>query len=444
MQLRWIAIVISLLSITNLKAQEVFDLKACLDYAVTNNFDLLKTAMEKENTKYRIKEQMSSGLPQISGSASFSDNILMPTQLIPGEVFGGAPGSFIPVKFGVHYSVGAGIDVSQLLFSQQFFTGLKAARKAEDIVDLSIEQAKEQIVYNIAAYYYQAQAFKIQIKMIQDNYDRLSKITEIADVQYKNDMIKKLDLDQLVINKKNLETQLNNAKIAYNQQINALKIIMGMTPDADLKLVDEEIQVSSEQYDAANKNINNIAQRLLTSKLEISELEYKAVKAGYFPSLYMNFNTSINGQFDKFKFKEPNSFVRYPYMLLGLSLNVPIFDGLKRSSQLKQKQVAMEQLKLDQEKTSRQLGLQYQNAVYTIEQNRLNYANQKENLDFANQFYDAIKYTYNEGMSNLTELINAENSLKDAQNNYLNSLMKIKISELDELYISGNINELLK
>ena len=100
-------------------------------------------------------------------------------------------------------------------------------------------------------------------------------------------------------------------------------------------------------------------------------------------------------------------------------------------------------MKIDQQKTNRQLNLQYQNAVFNIEQNRSTYASQKENLGFANQLYDAIKYTYNEGMSNLTELINAENSLKEAQNNYLNSLMKIKVSELDEMYISGKINEIL-
>lgn len=444
MKFRLTVIMLSLMSFTSLKAQQTYDLKGCLDYAVKNNFDLLKATMEQEAVKYKIKEQMSSGLPQINGYATFNDNVLIPSQLIPGEIFGGAPGSFLPVKFGVHYSVGAGVEMSQLLFSQQFFNGLKAARKAEDMVAVSIDQAKEQILYNVAAYYYQAQAFKIQLKMLEDNYERLSKITDITQTQYNNDMVRKLDLDQLIINKKNLETQLNNAKIGYNQQINGLKIILGMSTEQELNLVDEEIQVSNTQYEAAYQVANNVSQRLLSTQLEMSELEYKAVKAGFYPSLHLNFSSSINGQFNKFNFKEQGSFNKFPNMLIGISLNVPIFDGLKRSSQLKQKNIAMEQLKLDQEKISRQLTLQYQNAVFTIEQNRSNFANQKDNLGYANQLYDAVKYTYNEGMSNITELINAENSLKEAQNNYLNSLMKIKISELDELYISGKITELTK
>ncbi|HUH75387.1 MAG TPA: TolC family protein [Chitinophagales bacterium] len=444
MNLRWIAILFSLLSITSIHAQQSFNLKESVNYALSNNFDLLKATIDQESMKYKIKEQMSAGLPQLNGYTSFSDNVLIPTQLVPGEFFGGATGTFIPVKFGVHYSVAAGLELSQLLYSQQFFNGLKAARKAEAVVAVSIEQAKEQIIYNVASLYYQAQAFKIQLTMLQDNYDRLSKITDIAQGQYDNDLIRKLDLDQLIINKKNVETQLNNAKIAYSQQINALKMIMGMDYNDELTLVDEDIEIDNKEYEDAFQVVNNIAQKALQTKMEMSELEYKTIKAGHFPSLVMNFSTSINGQFDKFNFKQEGSFNRYPYMLIGFTLNVPIFDGLKRNSQLKQKRLAMEQMKFDQKKTDRQLNLQYQNAVFNIEQNRGTYASQKENLGFANQLYDAIKYTYNEGMSNLTELINAENSLKEAQNNYLNSLMKIKVSELDEMFISGNINEILK
>lgn len=437
-----IAVVVALFGIANVQAQDSFNLKSCVDYALSNNFDLLKAEIQRESVNYQVKEQMSSGLPQIGGYTSFSDNVLIPTQLVPGEFFGGAPGTFLPVKFGVHYSVAAGLELNQLLFSQQFFNGLKTARKAKEVVDVSIDQAKEQVVYTVANYYYQAQAFKIQLKMLDDNYERLSKITDIAEVQYKNDMLRKLDLDQLIVNKKNLETSLNNARIAYNQQMNGLKIIMGMDVEDKLTLVDEDIHVNENEYESIKKIANNLSQKVLQTKLEMSELEYATVKAGYYPSLHLNFSTSINGQFDKFNFKQEGSFNRYPFMMLGLTLNVPIFDGLKRNSQLKQKKLAMEQMKFDQLKTNQQLNLQYQNAVYTIQQNRSIYALQKDNLGFANQLYDAVKHTYNDGMSNITEVINAENSLKEAQNNYLNALMKIKIAELDEMFISGNINEL--
>ncbi len=428
---------------STLQAQTAFDLKACVDYAVQHNFDLLKAAMEQENMEYKIKEQMSAGLPQFSGYATFNDNVLIPTQLVPAEFFGAPPGTFIPVKFGVHYSVAAGLELNQLLYSQQFFNGLKAAKKAKDVVQISIEQAKEQVIYNVASYYYQAQAFKIQLEMLKDNLDRLNAITEITKVQYENDMVRKLDLDQLIINQKNLSTQLNNANIAYNQQLNALKIILGMDVSDELTLAEEEITVKDEMYDEAYRVVQNITQKALQTQYEMSELEYKTIKAGFFPTLHFSLSTSFNGQFDKFNFKDEGSFNRYPYMLLGLTLNVPIFDGLKKNNSLKQKRVNMEQLKYDIEKTNRQLNLQYQNAVYTIQQNRSNFDHQKENLTYANQLYEAIQFTYHEGMSGITELINAETSLKEAQNNYLNSLMKIKISELDEMYISGKISELL-
>lgn len=428
------------------QAQETtpFNLKQCVDYALRTNLDLMKSKLDEQNVSNRINEYRSSGLPQVNGFAIFNDNILIPSQLVPGEFFGAAPGTFIPVKFGVHYSVSAGIDVQQLVYSQQYFTGLKTARKAEELAQLGTEQLKTVMMYNVAGMYYQAQIFKVQLRLLNDNYDRVKKITEVAENQYKNDLIKKLDLDQLYVNKRNLESDIQNAEMAYQQQINGLKILMGMSLKDSLALVTDSLQVESKAYPAEFSVQNNIAQKLLNSQLEFQELQYQTNRAGYFPSLLLNATTSINGQFDKFKFDKPGSFNRFPNMLVGFTLNVPIFDGLKRSYTLKQKKVEIQKLNLDIEQTQNQLDIRYQNAVYTIDQNKTKLLQQQENLRFAQQLYDAVKFTYNEGLSGINELINAETGLKAAQNNYLASLLQIKLAELDELNIKGDLYQLIQ
>lgn len=426
------------------QAQETsqFNLKQCVEYALKTNLDLMKSKLDEQNVSNKINEYRSSGLPQINGFATFNDNILIPSQLVPGEIFGAAPGSFIPVKFGVHYSVSAGVDVQQLVYSQQYFTGLKTARKAEEISQISTEQLKSVLMYNVAGMYYQAQIFKVQLRLLNDNYDRVKKITEVAENQYKNDLIKKLDLDQLYVNKRNLESDIQNAEMAYQQQINGLKILMGMSLKDSLSLVTDSLQADSKAYPAEFSVQNNIAQKLLNSQLEFQELQYQTNRAGYFPSLLLNASTSINGQFDKFKFDKPGSFNRFPNILVGFTLNVPIFDGLKRSYSLKQKKIEIKKLNLDIEQTQNQLDIKYQNAVYTIDQNKIKLLQQTENLRFAQQLYDAVKFTYNEGLSGINELINAENGLKSAQNNYLASLLQIKLAELDELNIKGELSQL--
>jgi outer membrane protein TolC len=299
-------------------------------------------------------------------------------------------------------------------------------------------------MYNVAGMYYQAQIFKVQLRLLNDNYDRVKKITEVAENQYKNDLIKKLDLDQLYVNKRNLESDIQNAEMAYQQQINGLKILMGMSLKDSLSLVTDSLQADSKAYPAEFSVQNNIAQKLLNSQLEFQELQYQTNRAGYFPSLLLNASTSINGQFDKFKFDKQGSFNRFPNMLVGFTLNVPIFDGLKRSFSLKQKKVEIAKLNLDIEQTQNQLDIKYQNAVYTIDQNKIKLLQQTENLRFAQQLYDAVKFTYNEGLSGINELINAENGLKAAQNNYLASLLQIKLAELDELNIKGDLTQLIQ
>lgn len=427
-----------------LNAQEStpFDLKQCVDYALKNNLDVLKSRLDEQNVSNKINEYRSSGLPQVNGFATFNDNVLIPSQLVPGEFFGSAPGTFIPVKFGVHYSVSAGIDVQQLVYSQQYFTGLKTARKAEEVAKLGTEQLKSALTYNVAGMYYQAQIFKVQLRLLNDNYERVKKITEIAENQYKNDLIKKLDLDQLYVNKRNLESDIQNAQMAYQQQLNGLKILMGMGLGDSLALITDSLETEKKSYPVDFSVKNNIAQKLLNSQLELQQLQYETNRAGYYPSLLLNATTSINGQFNKFNFSSEGSFNRFPNMLIGLTLNVPIFDGLKRSYVLQQKKVDIAKIDLDIKQTQNQLDIRYQNAVYTIEQNKTKLQQQTENLRYAQQLYDAVKLTYNEGLSSINELINAENGLKAAQNNYLASLLQIKLAELDELNIKGDLSQI--
>ena len=56
MKLRWIAILLSLLSITSINAQQTYNLKESVNYALANNFDLLKATLDQEAIKYKIKE----------------------------------------------------------------------------------------------------------------------------------------------------------------------------------------------------------------------------------------------------------------------------------------------------------------------------------------------------------------------------------------------------
>jgi hypothetical protein len=99
-----------------------FTLEAALSYAAKNNRDLKSSSFDEQLAREQVKEVRSQGLPQVNINGRLQDNLIIPTNLLPAEAFGGEPGTFIPVRFGTKYNATAGVEATQLLFSQSYLS----------------------------------------------------------------------------------------------------------------------------------------------------------------------------------------------------------------------------------------------------------------------------------------------------------------------------------
>ena len=102
-------------------------LKAAISYALENKADAKKAKLEIENSDYQIEEVRSRALPQISANGSLTYNPILQTNVIDGSAFG-APGTTIQASFGQKWTSGAGVTLTQTIFDQSVFTGLRAAQ----------------------------------------------------------------------------------------------------------------------------------------------------------------------------------------------------------------------------------------------------------------------------------------------------------------------------
>ncbi|MEQ9232005.1 MAG: hypothetical protein RIF46_15080 [Cyclobacteriaceae bacterium] len=91
-----------------------------IQYAHQNHGTVLNASLDEKIATKKIHEITGQGLPQITASFDLKDFIELPTQLLPGEFFGGDPGTFTPVQFGTQYNATAGIEASQLLFNSSY------------------------------------------------------------------------------------------------------------------------------------------------------------------------------------------------------------------------------------------------------------------------------------------------------------------------------------
>jgi len=191
------------------------------------------------------------------------------------------------------------VELSQLLFSKSYFTGLKASKASQSLAALNTFKTTEDLVYSIAQVYLQLQITKKQTEILNANLDRLKQLITIAEIQFQEGLIKKIDVDQLKVNRTNLSTELQQVQIGISQQLNLLKYYMGMPLDAEIHISDEIVETG--KYPLAGNLIlsENTNLKLLTKQFELSDLQMENIQAGYYPTLSAFLQFGWQGQTDR-------------------------------------------------------------------------------------------------------------------------------------------------
>ncbi len=428
-----------LIAYQQVSAQSTMDLRQCIQYGLTNNAQIQQSQLVVARTNEQRNETRAAYLPQLDGSVSLTNNLQLQTSILPGEIIG-QPGEEVAVQFGTKYNVMAGVDASQVLYSQSLIYGMKIAEKSSTISAISAKKTEEQVIYDIASAFYAAQVSFTQQAIIASNIAQVDTLIRLTTIQFDNGFAKQIDLDRLTVNRTNLQTDFDNSNQAYQQQLMMLKYYMGMPLDTQLELplIDSEANAVKLTDPEA---LNQTDLSLLQAQQDLYSMQLKQIKAGYIPTLSLAFHSGIQIQqndlriFGKDADWFPNSYV-------SLNLSIPIFDGLARNSRVKQMTFQLKESELSEQYLLQGLTMQRTNALSKLQINQAALENQRRNIELSRKVYEVTQAQYTGGLVTLTELVNAETALKESQTNYLQSLVQVKLAELELIKTTGTYTSL--
>ncbi|SDB36622.1 Outer membrane protein TolC [Flavobacteriaceae bacterium MAR_2010_188] len=441
------AIFITSVVTTTLSAQndviQFNTIEETINYAIENNNNLESAKIDQEIIQTQIAEVKGRALPQINGSAGFTDNFSLQEQILPAEIFGGEPGTTLSVAFGNRYQYTAGVNVQQQLLNFQLFSSIKSTSALAELRNLQTLVTTQDLIVNVIQTYIQIQVSEKQIELLQQNYDRTDNLIDLSDAKYKEGIIKKLDLNQLLVNRSNLKTQIEDAEFGRNQQARLFKVLLQIPMTTDVVL-NEKLEDRA-PYSLVTELLldSNLEYQQLDKSLELSIIDQKLIKAEYLPTLSANFGYNYLGQSNELADFDTSVYQGQWNGNWGLSASIPIFDGFQRRNRLKQKEFATEQLELDRESLKLNIEKDFDDAKEQLLLSNSQIESQESNMSLAQENYDGIKTSYNEGVANLTELLDSEFALRQAQSNYLNALLQSKVAEVTLLKSSGTLSQLI-
>jgi len=417
----------------------------CVQMAVKKNINVKTARLDDEKSRIKKGEALAALLPKVNFNSSLTDNILLPTTVLPGE-FLGKPGTMVPLQMGSTYSASASLSINQVLYNQTALTAVKLLKKYSDVSGLSVEKASEDIAFEVAKLYALGQTTIEQRKLIDKNILNTERLRDITKITVDNGIGKQVDLDRVNVNLENLYTQQSNTQAAQEQQLNMIKYMLDLPLDQDIALTDTAgMQLLKDGPKLQSDFSNHVTIRLLESQKEISILNKKVITNGYLPTLSLSGQAAYQGLQEKFGtyFKSSSDNKWYPYANFTVTLAVPVFDGFEKRSKARQANLEIQKAQITLESTKENFSMNYKNAMNNYTNNKNTVRRQKQNLELAEKVYQESTLKYREGMAAMSSLLQDEMSLSSAQGGYLTALYNFKEAELKIMSLNGEIKNLI-
>lgn len=427
-------------------------LDEAIKIAISENASVRVADKEIERAQYAKKGTYSALFPQVNGTGTFQRTIKKQVMYMDGmsgssgmfaSIFepiitaleqngihvdmsaltggggdeGGASSSSDGISVGRWNTFNGGISASMPLVNFQLWESLKISGQS---VELAVEKARSsrlEAVTKVKQAYFSVLLAKEVFDVYKSVYENA--MENLVQVQRKYDVQKVSELE-LTRAKANVASAIPNVYNAENSIMLALwqlKAVMGVNLDMNLDIVGKLSDYTEHMFRDIHENddVNldrNSTMRQLAIQAEQLASTVKMQKYAYLPTLSVSFSYSMNAMTNDFKFSQ---YKWTPYSYVGLSLNIPIFSGGKRHSDVRQAQIQQESLNISRADTERQLRISIRSFLNTMETNMKSYDSAQEAVELAQKAYDISQKSFNVGKSTLTDLHDAELVLTQAR-----------------------------
>lgn len=414
------------------------DLPSAVSIALSENPTVKVANQEITKQEYTKKGTLASLFPTLDFSANFQRSIKKQVMYMGGS-FGGEEGSSsMPdgIKVGRNNTWSAGFTASMPLINVQLWKQLSVSA---DEVELAVEKSRESeisMVSQVRQAFYGVLFANVSYDVYKENYDNaMQKYIDIKQ-KYEQGLTSEYDLIRADVAVKNAEPNMLDAENAIILAKWRLKALLGVDLNLNIECVGDLYDYEDSLYaDVMSIDTTMVAGNSQLRQLDLQFRQLQTTKkisqAAYYPTLNMNFNFQWNAMAEDFKFSD---YRWNPYSTLGISLNIPIFSGGKRYSDLKKTQLQIDQLALTRYDAERNLMVRVRQSIDQMKTSIRQFESATKGVEQAKKGYEIAVKRYDTGAGTLLEINDSQLALTMAQMNRSQAIYQFLVAkaQLDE------------
>ena len=417
----------------------VITLDQALQIALSENIAVKVADKEIERTKYAKRGTYAALFPQIDGSGSYQRTIKRQVVYFDGNPMAGLGGSSSGsgstsgtgsgsegstssskgggIEMGRLNTMSFGVSAAMPIINAQLWESVKITGMD---VELAVEKARSSrlnMVSQVKNAYYAVLFAKEAFDVYREVYENALNNYYETEKKYNVQKATELDMARAKTNVANAIPNVYNAESSVMLSLWQLKAVMGVDLEMNIDVVGSINDYAGMlEYDTAQHNEISLESNSTMKQLAIQAEELarsiRLKQYAYIPTLSLAFNFSGNTMFNDVPSSQWNW---TPYSTVGLSLQIPIFSGLKRMNDVKQARNQYQQMQYNITDTERNLKIAIRQSLNTMDTNVKSYSAAEEAVDAAQKAYNIASKSYEVGRATLTDLNDAQLALTQAK-----------------------------
>ena len=409
---------LSLLATTVWGQTMSFGLTDAIQYALDNNPNIKVAQLQITDAEWRIKENKATALPQISAGISYQYFLQRPG--IPASALGFPGAGDEKVAFNAIHSLTPSLALNQLFFSNSYRVAVRAAEYYRQYVDEQLAVAKQTLRNQVIDAYLPALLISESLVTLDKNIANLEKLFSDTKAINQAGFAEQLDVDRIDLSLSTLRSERTNLVRQREIVVNALKLTLGMPVTQELLLTDDVSQLMTQyatvDLTAQLNYMNRPEYTQLLRGRELNVLQVELNRRPWIPTVsgFIQYQPGFQGGFGN-----DTKWFFIPSAVVGLSVNLPIWDGGGAKARTGRSVVALQTIDAQKQLLENALTLELENARRSYLNAAERMTNQQKNLTLAQRIYDNTQTKYKAGVGSSFEVTQAEQQLYTAQQNLM-------------------------
>lgn len=404
-------------------ASLTLSLSEAQDYAVNGNRSLRNASLAVQEAYAQRWQTIAAMLPSVDASYSYSNYLGYTAEMNMGGM---------PVSIAMP-NVGAFTLTTALGLNAQGVIGALLQNLAIDMKRISLEQSLTELRSSVRSSYVSVKVMEDITSLLDSSLVNIETLARMTQSTVDAGAAEQTTADQIMVRVNTLRNNINSNKRNIELAKNMLRVLLNVPAQTELVLTDEVGDLLSAE--AVLKQLgedfnihNNLNYQLLEKSTELAKRNVHMAAWAYGPTVSLAYNYTNQ------KYYGEGGFRMTPPNLVQVSVRMPLWSSGSRAAGVVEKKIAYEEAKNTLNETTDNLGIQFQQLRYNLQNAYETYMNEKENIAVAKRVFQSVTNKYQWGAASNLELTNASNDLISAESTYVQAVLTMVNAqvELDE------------